>query len=677
VQGLRAIAVSVVVLYHVWPHLVPGGFVGVDVFFVISGYLITGNLARTARRTGRVQLLDFWGRRARRLLPAAALVLAVTWALSHALLPLTRLPAAAQQVRASALYMQNWVLAHDAVNYLDASNAPSPVEHFWSLSVEEQFYLCWPLLFLLGWLVTRRLRRSARAQRWLVGGLVVAVVVASLAYSAIETRTNPPAAYFITTTRAWELGLGGALALLPAGLSARLARFGWASWAGLGLVIASLFVIDRTSPFPGTIALLPTVGTAVLLLTGSGEARGSTAVLTGRRPAVFLGDISYSLYLWHWPLIVLWQSHTARTRVGVRAGLAIIALAVLLSWLTKRYVEDRVRLAPIIAAHRGRSLATALTLAVPVALVAALAPSAGTIGHIDARHPGAAVLAGAVAPPARASFVPSVTAAPNDAAPFVPCEIVNADSTPIHCHLGDTTDPALKVALVGDSVLGQWQSALNAIAKQQEWQLVTDYRASCDWSATMTAQLGTNKPYTACYDWGRNALHDLLTKTHPDVVITSGRPMFGTPRHPTPDATSFGAIARGMVAYWNQLLAAGIKVVVLDATPEMGHNVPDCLSGANGSVISCSVPRDQAVHADGPLNQAARMLAGRVESVNMNSLICSASTCKPVVGNVIVYIDTHHLTKAYTRTAEPYLADKLLATSAFGGAVRSPSAQQR
>jgi peptidoglycan/LPS O-acetylase OafA/YrhL len=666
VQGLRAIAVAVVVLYHLYPRLVPGGFVGVDVFFVVSGYLITAHLAHSAARSGRIRVLDFWGRRARRLLPAAALVLAVTWALSQVALPLTRLPAAAQQVRASALYVQNWVLARDAVNYLNSTDAPSPVEHFWSLSVEEQFYLVWPLLFVTGWLVARgRTARRAGGPRVVVAALVLAIVAASLAYSAVESATNPAAAYFVTPTRAWELGLGGALALLPAPLAGRVARHGWASWLGLAMVLSSLFVIDRSSSFPGTVALLPTGGAVLLLACGSSRGRFGTARMTERRPVVFLGDISYSLYLWHWPVIVLWTNWRGESTVSAGEGLLLAAVSVALAWMTKRYVEDPVRLAPFIARYRGRSLATALALLVPVGAVALSAPSQASSGRLDAAHPGAAVLAGDVTSVRRAPVLPPVTAAPNDAAPFEPCEVVNDDSRSIHCRLGDTTDPVLTVALVGDSVVGQWQSALADIAKRHRWLLVTDYRASCDWSATMTAKLDSSAPYTACRDWGSNALHDLLTNIRPDVVITSGRPTFGTPSHPEPDATSFTSIARGTATYWRDLVAAGIKVIALAATPEMGSNVPDCLTGAHGTVASCSVPRTTAVRADKPLQQAVRLVGRGSELVDMNSLICAPRTCAPVVGNVVVYLDAHHLTRTFTRTLEPYLETKLLASAAL------------
>jgi peptidoglycan/LPS O-acetylase OafA/YrhL len=202
IQGLRALAVALVVVYHLYPSLLPGGFVGVDVFFVISGFLITGHLWRGYQRTGTVGLPDFWGRRARRLLPAAVLVLVATWLVSRLVLPTSRLADTATQIRASALYFQNWQLAHDAVDYLTSRDPASPVQHFWSLSVEEQFYLLWPLLFLVaGFLARRRGGRSGRGGRVVVAGLTSVLVVGSLAYSVYETRVDPKAAYFVTTTQ--------------------------------------------------------------------------------------------------------------------------------------------------------------------------------------------------------------------------------------------------------------------------------------------------------------------------------------------------------------------------------------------------------------------------------------------------------------------------------------------
>src|ERR1700733_5019746 len=346
IQGLRAIAVSLVVVYHLYPSALPGGFAGVDVFFVISGYLITGQLWRTCQKTGRLSLTEFWGRRARRVIPAAALVLAVTWGLSYWVLPSSELANTAQQIRASALYYQNWQLASDAVSYLQQHAEATPVQHFWSLSVEEQFYLVWPLLFLVALLIARRAgdaaHRAALAHR-IVYTLTAGVVAASFAYSVHDSSADPAQAYFLTTTRMWELGAGGLLALLSAPLAERIGRHGWLGWAGLAMLAASQFVLNGLTPYPGWIALLPVGGTLALRAGGSSTARWSSWRLTSAPPMTFVGGISYSLYLWHWPLIVCWTAWRGASP-GVLAGLFLILTSVILAWLTKITVEDRVRL---------------------------------------------------------------------------------------------------------------------------------------------------------------------------------------------------------------------------------------------------------------------------------------------------------------------------------------------
>lgn len=680
VQGLRAIAVVMVVVYHLHPSAVPGGFVGVDVFFVISGFLITGHLARNYRRDGRVRVLAFWGRRARRLLPAAALVLTLTWVASRVLLPATRLPAAAEQIRASALYFQNWVLAHNAVDYLTAADAPSPVQHFWSLSVEEQFYLCWPVLFVVAALVARGGRRRAG---WVV--LVVlasAVAAGSFAYSAYLIRVDPAAAYFVTTTRVWELVVGGLLAFAPASVQAQLGRQGWLAWVGLAMVATSGFLLDGSAPFPGTVAVVPVGGAALMLACGGRRARRGTWWLTTNRPLVFLGNVSYSLYLWHWPLIVLWSARTGH-RIGYRDGFAIAAAAVLLAWLTKILVEDPVRRAPVIALRPGRSLATALTLAIPVGVVVLYAPPRLGPTKLDLAHQGAAV----VAPPVRrslaprlppkstptlpsaipASAVPPIALAPQDFAPYSQCETPPAELAPRPCFYGDQRHPRLRVVLVGDSVANQYRSILANMARTRHWLVISDLHSQCPWTATMTTLQHSGAPYSVCHDWGAQVLHDIMTRYHPDVLVTSDRPVLGTAAHPASDAVSFGQIADGMVSYWSQLAAHGTKIIAIRESPEPGRNIPDCLSRPRATIRSCTTSTRKAIVQHSPLQQAVAKMRADAELLDVNSAICYPSLCPPIIGNVVVYRDTHHLTQTYIRSLEPYFVLKLLATRAVHG----------
>ena len=672
IQGMRALAVSMVVIYHLHPSLLPGGFAGVDVFFVISGFLITGHLLREYRKTGKVALVDFWGRRAKRLMPAAALVLIVTWVVSRLVLPATQLASTATQIRASALYFQNWQLAWDAVDYLKSGTAATPVQHFWSLSVEEQFYLVWPLLFLIAALTARTWRRGAgplpeeqraRGQRVILL-LAGAVVVASLGYSAYYTRVNPAAAYFVTPTRIWELGLGGLLALLPEPASRRLGRYGLLGWAGLGLVLGSAFLLNGTAAFPGLLALFPVGGAATLILGGSAAGRGGPHRLTSARPLVFLGGISYSLYLWHWPVIVLfaaWRGHPA----DWLAGLAIVAVSVVLAWLTKVGVEDTVRTARLLSGHRWRSVAAALTAAVPVIAVSVFIagePSPWD-GRLPADYPGAAALAGHFTPVRTEPVLPPPAAIQLPEYWRQGCLVAQNSPTPKECVYGDTSHPVLTVALVGDSIAGNWFTPLKQIAVKRHWRLVTDLHSACPLSAVMTLTPDVGGAYTACHSWGTAVMHDLDTTIRPDVVITSDLAELATVAHPGGGAAAQADIGAGMDQDWRQLQSHGISVIAIRETPNVGINIPDCLQGHPSATDVCTIPASRAIKPDVPTVYATRAAGGSVPLIDMNALICRPASCPPVIGNVLVYQDNHHLTSSYALTMAPYLEQKLLRAS--------------
>jgi peptidoglycan/LPS O-acetylase OafA/YrhL len=677
IQGMRAVAVAMVVIYHLRPSLLPGGFAGVDVFFVISGYLITGHLWRGYQKTGSVSLLDFWGRRARRLMPAAALVLIASWLAARVVAPATELANIGTQVRASALYFQNWQLASDAVNYLNSDGPATPVQHFWSLSVEEQFYLVWPLLFVIAMIVgalvgggrkgrhSRRPAAGRRAGLITVAAATTALVACSLAYSVYDTKSDPAAAYFVTTTRMWELGIGGLLAMAPAGFNRVFGRQGWLGWAGLAAVITSAFTLSGASPFPGWLALVPVGGATALIACGGEEARFGPAPLTSARPMVFLGGISYSLYLWHWPIINLYGDWRGQGPNWL-TGPAIVVVSVLLAWLTKVFVEDKMRLSPWLCGHRWRSVSVALAAGIPVALVSGyLANAVAWNGRLPASgYPGAAALASATGArvPVKPILPPII-----DASADIPmywqrnCLDNDEATTEVICVFGDQRKPALTVAMVGDSIDGNWFPSLEQIALRRHWKLVTDLHGTCEWTATMLIDNYTNSRYTACHQWGQAVLHDVLTNIKPNVVITSGLPEDGTVAHPMPETpAAFAAIGAGMAKYWNDLERHGISVVAIRETPMMGFGEPDCLAKHGRTAANCMVPTAKAVLSDPPTFRAAKDTGGKVKVIDMDRFICGPIECDPVVGNVLVYLDGHHLTAAYATSLTKYLEPRLL-----------------
>lgn len=350
IQGLRAIAVGLVLLYHAGLTWLPGGYVGVDVFFVISGFLITGMLVRQSLQKGRIDLADFYARRIRRILPAATAVLIFIAIVTLVLLPRTRWESIGTEIVGSALYLVNWVFA-DGTDYLDAGSAASPLQHFWTLAVEEQFYIVWPALLIgMLWLANRGAKRqsdpdaqSARIRRFLqiVVGLVM---VPSFIWSIYYTQTHPAPAYFVTTTRLWELAIGAAIAIFLVYLEKIPHRVGYILQGGglVAILAAGIFFTDATA-FPGYAALLPTLGAAGVIIGGmSGRATQGFAVVLNVRPMRWVGDLSYSLYLWHWPLIIF-ATYIFDGKLPVWIGLLVVVLAIIPSWLSYRYIEQPFR----------------------------------------------------------------------------------------------------------------------------------------------------------------------------------------------------------------------------------------------------------------------------------------------------------------------------------------------
>ena len=394
VEGLRAVAVGLVLLYHAGVPFVPAGFVGVDVFFVISGFLITGLLVSELRRTGRISLPGFYARRAKRLLPAAGIVLAATTVGTLLFLPQTRWSSVGGDIVSSALYFVNWRLAGRSVDYLAEDASASPVQHFWSLAVEEQYYLVWPILLLLmSWWALRRRGNGAAVGRSLWIGLA-AVGLPSLAWSVYWTQHEQASAFFVTTTRMWELAIGAGVALAAVRLASMPRPVALVlGWAGLAAIATSALIYSTSSAWPGYAALLPVLGAAAVIAAGAAAGPAGPVALLGTGLFRWFGGLSYSLYLWHWPMIVFAAAYFGELRVW--QGAVVAALSVVPAWLTFKLVENPIRYSrPISRSPRlALALGACLTLVgvagglVPVAITEAR--SAGT-SDVEAR--GAAVL---------------------------------------------------------------------------------------------------------------------------------------------------------------------------------------------------------------------------------------------------------------------------------------------
>ncbi|MEU4552273.1 acyltransferase family protein [Micromonospora violae] len=681
VEGLRALAVVLVLVGHASQQLVPGGFVGVDVFFVISGFLITGLLVAEVNRTGRLSLIGFYGRRAKRLLPAAVVVLLATLLLTFAFLPRTRWSSTGWDVVFSGLYAMNWRLAEQSVDYLAANRAPSILQHFWSLGVEEQFYLVWPLLLAAAvWFGRRRYARTG----YLLFALTL-VAVPSFAWSVWLTDDNPARAYFVTTTRMWELALGGFLALL-AGHLQRLPRLVAAAlaWCGLVAIVASAALLTESSAFPGYLALAPTLGTAAVIAGGLAAGGFGPAVLLALPPVRAVGAISYSLYLWHWPLLVVAEARFGE--LSTVTGLAVAAFAVVPAALTYRFIENPIRMSTTLTWEPARALQLG-ALCTGVSLLAGLAfqftvpptstpmpptlavPTVGGTGVPVAAAPtvlGAAALGGSPAssdagvPVDRVgSFVPDPLVASKDGpdAWRDGCHADQRSSAAKACQYGDPNG-SFTVALAGDSHAAQWLPALQRVAESKKWRLRSYTKSSCPLIDGVVAL--DSRPYPSCTEWNEKLRAQLTGAERPNVLVVSssfyvmmedGERVTGQPQ---------AAFAEALRRTWAATVAAGIPVIVLRDTPYHDRDIAECVSENPKNLTRCASPRDKVLAGGGgPAHETAARDNTKVHLVDLNSAICPRERCAPVIGGALVYRDNNHITATYAATLAPRLATAL------------------
>ena len=663
IQALRAVAVLVVVVYHLWPNTLTGGFVGVDVFFVISGFLITAHLLREADRTGRVSLPRFWAKRIRRLLPASLTVLAASAVGVFFLVPQMYWEQFYKEIAASAVYVQNWVLASSSIDYLAAENVASPVQHFWSLSVEEQFYLVWPILIGVVLLVAHRL--SARAKRTAVFAALGLVAAASFAFSVGYTDTNPGEAYFATTTRAWEFAAGGLLAVVgtatlraPGGLRTLVA---YAGWAGIAYAVV---VYSGETVFPGSAALVPVVATLAVIWAGDPDSALSPNRVMGTRPVQFVGGISYSVYLWHWPIIVF--GTIVFTELEIASKFAIIVVSIALAWLTTTLIENPARDWKALVNRRPRWTALAMVVAIIVVAVPAAVGSQAMAAQATAENARAATVAAtagecfgasAFALPEGAcddieheTLTPLASFAVEDEAEIYSngcySDLVTADVNT--CVVGDAASET-SVALIGDSHAASWYPAMKAIAEDNAWALSPFMKSSCPMSAA-TKQDDEAEVQRSCSTWN-DALADELAAEEPHDLVVLAHSAAGD-KYGSDKAT-----IEGFRQAWAPLVERGSQVVVIRDIPEMSAGTNLCISETSGADGACDRAENEAVHDD-LLVEAAKDQPG-VSVVDMNDFFCRDGSCTPVVGGVIGYRDSHHITATYSTTLAPFLDERL------------------
>ncbi|KQY49814.1 acyltransferase family protein [Lysobacter sp. Root494] len=659
IQGLRAIAVLLVLVYHLWPSWLPGGYTGVDVFFVISGYLITALLLRELETRGGISLPRFYVRRARRLLPAAVLTLMVVLAATLVLLPVTEWRGVAQETGAAALYFENWWLAFKAVDYLAIEASASPVQHFWSLSVEEQYYFVWPAL-LAGLYAFARRFAPVTSFRSFCAACLALIVAGSLAYSVKTGLSGETAAYFSSFTRIWQLAAGGLLAV--AGASAGRARVPVLLLGLAGILAAALFLSDDTA-YPGYAALLPTVATLLAIQAGAAFPHFLATRWLGARPVQYLGDISYSLYLWHWPLIVF-AKHYYGDRIGILQGIVIALAAVALAGLSKRFVEDTLRKpgVPGTPSWKPLSIAAAASLACVAfawGVVRQTGSESGSAAVADtSAYPGAmAMLSPGPVPAARVDFLPALPNVEDDVSvAYAEGCIQGFQGAEVKTCVYGRDNAKTRIAVVGDSHAVHWLPAFAEMARLADVQVVGITKTTCIAADVPLFHPKLKGPYASCQKWAHNVVAYLNDHDFDYIVLSQ------SPRHrllslkDKKPKDSAAALAHGMQELWSQVARGRDKIVVFRSTPWQPTEVRDCFASHPGEADSCTGSQADVMYQDA-MSLLAKSAGYRL--VDFTDLFCRDGKCPAVIGNVFVYRDAHHVTATYMRTMAPLVAERM------------------
>jgi peptidoglycan/LPS O-acetylase OafA/YrhL len=640
VEGLRAVAVLAVLAFHARIPPIAGGFVGVDVFYVISGYLITGLLVREIEQHGRVAFVAFYARRVRRLLPAALTVIVVTLVLAYLTLTRVEFDQIAGDAMAAALYVSNVRFAITATDYFAVGGFQSPLLHYWSLGVEEQFYLFWPVLILLG------ARAVGLRRLWLV---VLAIGVASLIASVAVARIQPVWAFYLLPTRAWELAIGGLVALRPRFVE-RLFAWNLAPAAGLVLIGIGIVFANASGAY-GAIAGLPAVvGAAAVIAAGHQRSSPVTTALSTRIPR-WLGRISYSLYLWHWPILLLVPRSIGHEGLGTRVALVGVSIGV--AALSTRWIEDPFRFRwPQVPSRV--ALASGVAASIVLAGLTALGgpatrPPADQVSVNLRPNAQPALLKAIFSGPPPSNLLPTLDDAKRDRPPIDVdgCVVVAAGPTPAACIIGDRSS-STTVLVVGDSKAAQWVPALEDLAMDRHWRLIRLIKSRCPFVKVTVWDPILDQPDYACDAWNDFALRT-IQQEHPAIVfIATRRPSELRLVH----GLDMPTWERGLT---DALVAAASnhqRVVYFADTPHVHDDPIICLERTH---LLQRCPTDPVPAAYQALEQRAAAAAG-VQLLPTTEWLCRASRCPLVLGRYLLYFDQYHLTITASRVLAPQVA---------------------
>lgn len=603
IQGLRALAALLVVLFHA--KFISGGFLGVDIFYVISGYLITGLLLREITKTGKLSLSKFYIRRIKRLLPSSFVVLVTTAIVAVMVLPSTSRNELGRDIVASALYVSNYLFAHWQNDYQNLGAMPSPVIHYWSLAVEEQFYLFWPLILLIIF--------KFKGREWLFRA-IAAIALLSFLMAISFSSTSPIWSFYSLPTRAWELGVGALLLWRPETGSTHLKRRRLLGYFCIATIVFVSFLYTSTTVFPSWAALPPVLACAGLIRYHS-QLPKLISVLLSSRIAQWLGSISYPAYLWHWPVLILAPQWLGRSLSPAERGLGIVA-TLLLAELTHRFVEQPFRLSP---ASGRRTIVIAICATLSSSLL------------------GLMILSSAPAT-AQGYSLKEMTAKPQIYADG--CQLDKTQTISPKCEYGDAQGSKLAV-LFGDSHAAQWFPTLNSISKAHHWKLVVLTKSSCPAVDVLLPDNGAfrNRP---CKVWRNNSLARIAA-IKPYVVFTSNFDHYQPPANIKKYSKWW---ADGYALLASEILHTQYLVAIAD-TPLPRQDMPSCLSSS--AISACTALPSS------PLPPLAK-----VQVIDPKLWFCNGNQCPAILRGVPVYRDGTHMSVKFGLALVPIFEKELV-----------------
>ena len=683
IDGLRAVAVVLVVVYHVWLGRVSGG---VDAFLMISAFLLTGSLMRRLELSGKVHVTSQWIRNFKRMLPAAAIVISATLAIGLAVLPASTHAGLWRHAWASVLYFENWLLAAEAADYYADHSLASPLQHFWSLSVQGQVFILWPLLFMIVAVVTR-LRRGGKNEtgtgtratpRRIALTVFGAIFAVSLVYSIIITATDQSYSYFNTAARLWEFAAGSILALVIHRITLPVVARAVLGWLGLVALVTCGLVLDVQRGFPGLLALWPVLSVAAIIVSGSGDNRRyGPAILLEARPVLTLGTSSYALYLVHWPALVFILVLRNGEPLNFVEGLIVILGSIAVARVLTVLVDLPLRRMQWINGSNWRGLGV---IAVSIALVASVvvptqvsadrtaaaelrAIAAAEAQQLTFRNPGAAVLFEdwddriATGAPIR----PLVSEVPNQWGTLShDCSDGSVVDLPRRVDICfdngvDESDAERTLVIVGDSHAQQLLAPIGAIANRQGWRVVALLRGACALGIRKIEPSLGGYYSRECRDWN-TAVTGVIIDLDPDAIVTIGTRTRAANESSAPNAGEREAVPDGLEASVDALAKHGIPTILIRDNPRFTFNVYQCVEQAGDPGEKCRIAKRQALALSNPLDEVS---APDVATLDFSQYYCPHD-CPAVIGNVAVYIDENHLSTLYLTTLAPVIERELV-----------------